>query len=83
MTVWSRKLTICLFPSISGVGIIFGATGGITEAAVRRVVEDKSPKVLKEIEFIGVRGMEGVKNCELTLGERQVRRKSPDGNFVQ
>ncbi len=71
------------FSIYSGAGVIFGATGGVTEAAVRRGVEDKSPKVLKEIEFIGVRGMEGVKNCELTLGERQVRRKSPDGNFVQ
>lgn len=61
------------FSIYSGAGVIFGATGGVTEAAVRRVVKDKSPKALKEIEFIGVRGMEGVKVCELTLGERQVR----------
>ena len=31
----------------SGAGVIFGATGGVTEAAVRRVVKDKSPKALK------------------------------------
>lgn len=61
------------FSIFSGAGVIFGATGGVTEAAVRRVVEDKSPKALKEIEFIGLRGMEGVKACELTLGERTVR----------
>ncbi len=61
------------FSIYSGAGVIFGATGGVTEAAVRRVVQDKSPKVLKEIEFIGVRGMEGVKECELDLGERTVR----------
>ncbi len=40
---------------------------------MRRVVEDKSPKALKEIEFIGLRGMEGVKVCELPLGESTVR----------
>ncbi len=61
------------FSIYSGAGVIFGATGGVTEAAVRRVVADKSPKSLKEIEFIGVRGMEGVKVCELALGERQIR----------
>ena len=61
------------FSIYSGAGVIFGATGGVTEAAVRRVVADKSPKALKEIEFIGVRGMEGVKECELNLGERTIR----------
>lgn len=61
------------FSIFSGAGVIFGATGGVTEAAVRRVVEDKSPKALKEIEFIGARGMEGVKICELPSGERQIR----------
>ncbi len=61
------------FSIYSGSGVIFGATGGVTEAAVRRIVADKSPKALKEIEFIGVRGMEGVKECELDLGERTVR----------
>ena len=61
------------FSIFSGAGVIFGATGGVTEAAVRRVVEDKSPKALKEIEFIGLRGMEGVKVCELPFGERTLR----------
>ena len=61
------------FSIYSGAGVIFGATGGVTEAAVRRVVEDKSPKALKDIEFIGARGMEGTKICELDLGERTVR----------
>ncbi len=61
------------FSIYSGAGVIFGATGGVTEAAVRRVVADKSPKALKEIEFIGARGMEGVKTCEVSVGDRQVR----------
>ena len=61
------------FSIYSGAGVIFGATGGVTEAAVRRIVADKSPKALKDIEFIGTRGMAGTKICELDLGERTVR----------
>lgn len=57
----------------SGAGAIFGVTGGVTEAVIRDVVEDKSSKALKDIAFIGVRGMEGVKTCELELGENTLR----------
>ena len=61
------------FSIYSGAGVIFGATGGVTEAAVRRVVADKSHKALKEIEFSGVRGMEGVKEFSVDLDGRTVR----------
>lgn len=57
------------FSLYSGAGVIFGVTGGVTEAAVRRVVADKSPKSLKDIEFLGFRGMDGVKVCELPMSE--------------
>lgn len=58
------------FSLYSGAGVIFGVTGGVTEAVIRRVVEDKSQQVLKDIEFLGVRGLEGVKVCELPMGEK-------------
>jgi NADH-quinone oxidoreductase subunit G len=61
------------FSLYSGAGVIFGVTGGVTEAAVRRVVADKSPKALKDIEFLGLRGMEGVKVCELQMEDSIVR----------
>ena len=61
------------FSLYSGAGVIFGVTGGVTEAAVRRVVADKSPKALKDIEFLGLRGMEGVKVCELSLEDKTLR----------
>lgn len=61
------------FSLYSGAGVIFGVTGGVTEAAVRRVVADKSPKALKDIEFLGLRGMEGVKVCELPMEDSVVR----------
>ncbi len=61
------------FSLYSGAGVIFGVTGGVTEAVIRRVVEDKSQQVLKEIEFLGVRGLEGVKVCELPMGENVLK----------
>ncbi|NFG58972.1 ferredoxin [Clostridium botulinum] len=61
------------FSLYSGAGVIFGVTGGVTEAVIRGVVEDKSSKALKEIEFIGVRGMDGVKICEVPFGEKNLR----------
>lgn len=57
----------------SGSGVIFGATGGVTEAALRRIAEDKSPKALREFEYIGIRGMEGVKSCQIPYGEKTLR----------
>jgi NADH-quinone oxidoreductase subunit G len=57
----------------SGAGVIFGVTGGVTEAVVRGVVDNKTSKALKEIEFIGIRGMDGVKVCELPIGETILR----------
>lgn len=61
------------FSLYSGAGVIFGVTGGVTEAVIRRVVEDKSQQVLKEIEFLGERGLDGVKVCELPMGESTLR----------
>ncbi len=61
------------FSLYSGAGVIFGVTGGVTEAVIRRVVEDKSQQVLKDIEFLGVRGLEGVKVCELPMGEKVLK----------
>lgn len=61
------------FSFYSGAGVIFGATGGVTEAALRRVVEDKTTKALKEISFSGVRGMEGVKIAEIPFKDTNLR----------
>lgn len=61
------------FSLYSGAGVIFGVTGGVTEAVIRGVAEDKTSKALKEIEFIGVRGMEGVKAFELPVGNTILR----------
>ncbi|MBU3154099.1 [FeFe] hydrogenase, group A [Clostridium estertheticum] len=56
----------------SGAGVIFGVTGGVTEAVIRRVIEDKSPSALRAIAFARVRGMEGVKETSITVGGRLI-----------
>lgn len=60
------------FGLFSGGGVIFGVTGGVTEAAIRRLLEDRSPAHLRDLEFCGVRGMEGVKEAHVTIGDREV-----------
>ncbi len=54
----------------TGAGVIFGVTGGVTEAVLRRVASDKSLCALRSIAFQGVRGMEGVKEAQIALGDR-------------
>lgn len=54
----------------TGAGVIFGVTGGVTEAVIRRVSDDKSVNTLRAIAFNGVRGMQGVKETHLPFGER-------------
>lgn len=56
----------------SGAGVIFGVTGGVMEAALRHVAA-KNNETLREIEYSGVRGLEGTKIAEITLGDKTLR----------
>ncbi len=51
----------------TGAATIFGATGGVMEAALRTAYEVVTGKTLEEIEFKQVRGMEGIKEAEVDL----------------
>ena len=53
----------------TGAGVIFGVTGGVTEAVIRRVLDDASPDALKTIAACGVRGLEGIKAFSVTAGD--------------
>jgi NADP-reducing hydrogenase subunit HndD len=57
----------------SGAGVIFGATGGVMEAALRTVSEVVTGKTLDKVEFHQVRGLDGVKEAELRLGDTTVK----------
>ncbi|MBR5496216.1 MAG: [Oscillospiraceae bacterium] len=47
----------------TGAGVIFGATGGVMEAALRTAVETLTGEELKKLEFEEVRGVEGIKKA--------------------
>jgi NADH-quinone oxidoreductase subunit G/NADP-reducing hydrogenase subunit HndD len=51
----------------TGAGVIFGATGGVMEAALRTVYEVVTSKELPKIDLEEVRGLEGVKEAEIDL----------------
>lgn len=53
----------------SGAGMIFGATGGVMEAALRTVYELVTGREIpfRNLDILPVRGMEGVKEAELTI----------------
>ncbi len=57
----------------SGAGAIFGATGGVMEAALRTAAEVILGTTLEKVEFEDVRGVDGIKFAEYKLGELTVR----------
>jgi len=57
----------------SGAGMIFGATGGVAEAVIRRCIEDKSTYAFNQLEFLGVRGTKSVKECTIPFGDRELK----------
>ena len=57
----------------TGAGVIFGVTGGVTEAVIRRVLGDASPNTLQTISECGVRGLDGIKIFEVSAGDLTLR----------
>lgn len=57
----------------SGAGIIFGATGGVMEAALRSAHYFITGNDSEELEFEPIGGLEGVKEMEVTVAGRPVR----------
>ena len=57
----------------SGAGLIFGATGGVMEAALRTVKEILDGKELDNLDFKSVRGVKGVKKATVELGGKPVK----------
>jgi len=60
------------FGEASGAGVIFGATGGVMEAALRTVSEVLENKPLERLEFTAVRGTQGIKEASLTIAGQTV-----------
>jgi NADP-reducing hydrogenase subunit HndD len=57
----------------TGAGVIFGATGGVMEAALRTVYELVTGKSIENLEINAVRGLDGVKEVEVPLGDITIK----------
>lgn len=61
------------FGLASGAGAIFGVTGGVTEAVLRRLINSNRAEDLEAISFTGVRGADEIKEATVKLGDREVK----------
>ncbi len=57
----------------SGAGAIFGATGGVMEAALRTAAEVIEGKPLEKVDFEDVRGTDGIKFAAYKLGDIELK----------
>ncbi len=56
-----------LMGASTGAAAIFGATGGVMEAALRTAADILEGKDLKNIEYQGVRGLDGIKEATVEI----------------
>ncbi|OPF53055.1 ferredoxin [Clostridium baratii] len=52
----------------TGAGVIFGATGGVMEAAIRTAKDFVENKDIENIEYEQVRGLDGIKEATVNIG---------------
>lgn len=57
----------------TGAGVIFGATGGVMEAALRTAAAVLDGEELEHVELEEVRGLKGIKEATYTLGGMDVK----------
>ena len=56
----------------TGAGVMFGATGGVMEAALRTAYEFATGKSVPKLEFKEIRGMEGVKEGSIKINNKKI-----------
>lgn len=57
----------------SGAGAIFGVTGGVTEAVLRRIISTGKVDDVTNINFKDVRGDQSLKETSIMLGKKEVK----------
>jgi NADP-reducing hydrogenase subunit HndD len=57
----------------SGAGTIFGATGGVMEAAIRTAYEMATGESLLNIELTDIRGLKGIKEGQIDIKGKEIR----------
>lgn len=63
----------------TGAGAIFGATGGVMEAALRTAYELGTGKKLTKIEFDQLRGMNGIKEGAIIINGKEIKFAAANG----
>ena len=63
----------------SGAGVIFGASGGVMEAALRTAAETISGETLDSLDFTAVRGMHGIKEATVTIAGKEYKVAAASG----
>ncbi len=61
------------FGIATGAAVIFGATGGVMEAALRTVYEVVTGEELEALDFYEVRGLDGIKETEIIMNGSSVK----------
>ncbi|MGI6169781.1 MAG: NADH-dependent [FeFe] hydrogenase, group A6 [Christensenellales bacterium] len=61
------------FGDSTGAAVIFGATGGVMEAALRTVADILSGQDLEDIDYCDVRGLEGIKEAEVDVAGMKIK----------
>ncbi|KRQ87408.1 NADP-reducing hydrogenase subunit HndC [Caloramator mitchellensis] len=61
------------FGITSGAGVIFGASGGVMEAALRTVYEVVTQRELGKLDFEDVRGLDGIKEAVINIDGLEVK----------
>ncbi|MGD9155531.1 MAG: [Fe-Fe] hydrogenase large subunit C-terminal domain-containing protein, partial [Bacillota bacterium] len=61
------------FGFTTGAGVLFGASGGVTEAALRAAYEMATGKMLEQVNFKAVRGFAGLKETTVNLDGREMK----------
>lgn len=62
-----------LMGEYTGAGVIFGATGGVMEAALRTAYHELTGKEYETVEFTAVRGMQGLKEATLNIAGSEIK----------
>ena len=72
-----KKLKPSSFDSImgesSGAGVIFGASGGVMEAAIRTLADKVYNEPIENIDYHSIRGFDGTKFASIRLGKEEIR----------
>ncbi|MDR1398256.1 MAG: [FeFe] hydrogenase, group A [Desulfarculales bacterium] len=63
----------------TGAGVIFGASGGVLEAALRTAYEWITGQKLEKVDFTSLRGLDGIKEATVKIGDMDVNVAAASG----